>query len=122
LYSADVGRCFARNFALAKRLCRTGVVANVVHPGVVATGLIRTGGIIGVIWRCMVLMAVSEEQGADTPLCAALSPEYGSVSGTYLKKFRAARPNPLALDAVLIERVWTATERLSAATGGAGHT
>ena len=101
-------------FAFAKRLAGTGVTANVVHPGLVASGLVRTGGAIGFVWRCMAPFALLEEQGADTPLAAALAPEFANVSGIYLKKRRAAPPNPQALDPVLVERVWAATERLAA--------
>jgi NAD(P)-dependent dehydrogenase (short-subunit alcohol dehydrogenase family) len=101
-------------FALAKRLEGTGVVANVVHPGLVATGLVRNGGIIGLVWRCMAPFALSGEQGADTALYAALASELATASGLYLKNRRAVRPNCRALDPVLVERVWTATERLTA--------
>ncbi len=106
-------------FALAKRLEGTGVVANVVHPGVVATGLVRTGGVIGLFWRCLGRVALTEEQGADTPLYAALAPEYATVSGVYLKKRRAVPPNRLALDPVLVARVWGATDSLAGQTGNA---
>jgi NAD(P)-dependent dehydrogenase (short-subunit alcohol dehydrogenase family) len=101
-------------FALARRLREKGVVANVVHPGLVATGLVRSGGIIGLAWRCMAPFALSEERGADTALFTALAPEMATVSGLYLKNRRAVRPNHRALDRVLVERVWAATERLTA--------
>jgi NAD(P)-dependent dehydrogenase (short-subunit alcohol dehydrogenase family) len=100
-------------FSLANRLRGTGVVANVVHPGLVATGLVRAGGVIGLVWRGLALMALTGEQGADTPLHAALSPEFASVSGLYLKDRRAVPPNRRALNAELVERVWRATERLT---------
>jgi NAD(P)-dependent dehydrogenase (short-subunit alcohol dehydrogenase family) len=103
-------------FAFAKRLAGTGVVANVVHPGLVASGLVRTGGAIGLVWRCLAPFALSEEHGADTPLAAALTPEFADVSGVYLKNRRAAPPNPRALDPALVERVWTATQQLADGT------
>jgi NAD(P)-dependent dehydrogenase (short-subunit alcohol dehydrogenase family) len=99
-------------FHLADRLKGTGVVANVVHPGLVATGLVRTGGLIGLVWRGLAFAALTEERGADTPLHAALAPEFGAVSGAYLKDRRAVPPNPRALDPDLLKRVWQATERL----------
>jgi NAD(P)-dependent dehydrogenase (short-subunit alcohol dehydrogenase family) len=100
-------------FALASRLSGTGVVANVVHPGLVATGLVRAGGVIGLVWRSLALMALTEEQGADTPLHAALAPELASASGLYLKDRRAVPPNRRALNPDLVERVWQAVERLT---------
>jgi NAD(P)-dependent dehydrogenase (short-subunit alcohol dehydrogenase family) len=100
-------------FAFAKQLAGTGVTANVVHPGLVASGLVRTPGIIGFAWRCMAPFALSEEQGADTPLAAALAPEFANISGVYLKTRRVAPPNRQALDPVLVDRVWAATQRLA---------
>ncbi len=113
-YSQSKLAAMMTTFALARRLAGAGVVANVVHPGMVATGLVRTGGIIGLAWRCMSPMALTEEQGADTPLHAALAPEFAAVSGVYLKNRRIAPPNRQALDLALVERVWAATERLAA--------
>jgi len=100
-------------FALAQKLQGTGVVANVVHPGMVATGLVRTGGVIGFVWRMLGILALTEAQGADTPLYVALAPELSRTSGRYFKKRRVVRPNRRALDPQLVERVWTATERLA---------
>jgi NAD(P)-dependent dehydrogenase (short-subunit alcohol dehydrogenase family) len=101
-------------FALAKRLLGTGVVTNVVHPGLVATGLVRAGGVIGLAWRCLAPWALTQEQGADAPLYAALAPELASVSGFYFKNRKIARPNHQALDSALVERIWTATEDFTA--------
>jgi NAD(P)-dependent dehydrogenase (short-subunit alcohol dehydrogenase family) len=111
-YSQSKLALMMTTFGFANRLKGTGVVANVVHPGLVATGLVRTGGLIGLVWRALALAALTEEEGADTPLHAALAPELASVSGLYLKDRRAAPPNPRALDPDLLERVWQATERL----------
>lgn len=111
-YSQSKLALMMTTFRLADRLKGTGVVANVVHPGLVATGLVRTGGVIGLVWRALALTALTEEQGADTPLHAALAPELASVSGVYLKDRRTAQPNPRALDPELLERVWRATEGL----------
>jgi NAD(P)-dependent dehydrogenase (short-subunit alcohol dehydrogenase family) len=99
-------------FARAKRLGGTGVVANVVHPGLVATGLIKEGGAIGLAWRIMGLFARSAAQGADAPLHAALSPDFARISGAYITNHSAVPPNPLATDFALIDAVETATRRL----------
>ena len=84
-----------------------------VHPGTVASGLVRSGGAVGLAWRIMAPFISSEEQGADTPLHVALAPEFGTMTGAYVKRRRAARPNRLALDQALVERVWLATETLA---------
>jgi len=111
-YSQSKLALMMTTFSWANRLKGTGVVANVVHPGLVATGLVRSGGVIGLVWRALALAALTEQEGADTPLHAALAPELATVSGVYLKDRRAVPPNPRALDPDLLERVWQATERL----------
>jgi NAD(P)-dependent dehydrogenase (short-subunit alcohol dehydrogenase family) len=105
--------------ALAKRLEGTGVTANVLCPGLVATTLVRTGGVIGLVWRCLAAVAKTEEQGADTPLYAALAPELAKMSGVYLKNRRPVPPNRQARDPELLERVWRTTEQLAAPYVGA---
>jgi NAD(P)-dependent dehydrogenase (short-subunit alcohol dehydrogenase family) len=111
-YSQSKLALMMTTFALAKRLEGSGVTANVVHPGLVATRLVRTGGIIGLVWRALAPIALSEEEGADTVLYVSLAPELAAVSGAYFKARRAVPPNPKALDTTLVERVWLATERL----------
>jgi len=99
-------------FETGRRLAGTGVVANVVHPGAVATSLVRSPGIVGWAWRLMAPWLRSEEQGADTPLHVALAEDLAHKSGHYFKDRRAVAPNPLALDQDLARRVWDATEHL----------
>ena len=96
----------------ATRLDGTGVVANVVHPGTVATKLVRAQGAVGIAWRAMSPFLLTEEQGADTPLHVCLAPEYAKVTGRYVKRRQAARPNRLVRNQALVERVWDATETL----------
>ncbi len=96
----------------ARATTGTGVTLNVVHPGLVATGLVRSGGIDQAAWRLLSQVALSEAQGADTPLHVALSPELDGVSGRYLKRRAFVAPNRLARDPALRARVLAATERL----------
>lgn len=101
------------SLALSRRLDGSGVAVNVVHPGTVATGLVRSPGVVGLSWKLMAPFVLSECQGADTPLFAALSPECEGLSGSYLKRRRPVLPNRAALDPALCERVLAATEALS---------
>ena len=98
-------------FEWAERLKTAGVSVNVVHPGAVATGIARDGG-AAFFWRLLTPFLLTPEQGAVTPLHAALSPAMVGVSGCYLKERRIALPNALALDPALRQAVWDATERL----------
>lgn len=111
-YSTSKLAVMMSTFETARLLAGTGVTANVVHPGTVATSLIRTGGPIGLAWRVMRPFLRTEEQGADTPLHAALSPALARVTGRYFKAREAVAPNKRALDPILRREVWDATERL----------
>jgi NAD(P)-dependent dehydrogenase (short-subunit alcohol dehydrogenase family) len=99
------------SFAWAERLA-PDVTVNVVHPGLVATGLVRTPGVVGLAWRLLAPFSHTEAQGAETPLYAALAPAVAGVTGKYLKDKTIVPPNRLALDAALRARVWRAVETL----------
>ncbi len=75
--------------ALARRLSGTGVTANVVEPGFVATNLGRNmGGLRDRIAFTIVRpIQTSAEKGAETSIWAATDPELEDVSGkTFAKK------------------------------------
>ena len=98
-------------FEWARRLAPAATV-NVVHPGLVATGLIKDRGPIGWAWSLMGKFALTPEQGAATPLRAALDPALAHTTGRYLTPAGFGSPNPRAADPALAARVWAATERL----------
>jgi NAD(P)-dependent dehydrogenase (short-subunit alcohol dehydrogenase family) len=111
-YSQSKLALMMATFGWALRLHGTSITANVVHPGLVATGLVRASGVVGWVWRGMAPFVLTAEQGADTPLHVALSAEFAGISGSYVKRRRVVPPNRRALDAGLVEQVWRATEAL----------
>jgi NAD(P)-dependent dehydrogenase (short-subunit alcohol dehydrogenase family) len=100
--------------ALAQRLAGSGVTVNVVHPGLVATEIVRQGGLVGLAWKVMAPFSLTPEQGAETPLYACLSPEMAGKTGLYLKRRRPAPPNPLVENTALTAQVVAAAARLLA--------
>ena len=86
-------------------------VANVVHPGLVRTGLVAKPGVVGLAWSVIGRFGRSPQQGAATPLHVARL-GVGAPSGRYWKDCAEARPNPLATDPALRRRVREATARL----------
>jgi retinol dehydrogenase 12 len=111
-YSQSKLAIMMTTFAHAERLRGSGVVANVVHPGAVATGLIKEKGPIGLAWRLMAPFLRTEEQGADTPLHVALAPDWAQITGAYVKDRAAVRPNPRAAQLELVRKVDSATRAL----------
>jgi NAD(P)-dependent dehydrogenase (short-subunit alcohol dehydrogenase family) len=94
---------------LARRLAGTGVTTYSLHPGVVASDVWRAlpWPIAPLIKRFM----LTPEQGAATSLYCATSPACADESGLYYDECRVARPNFLARDNALAERLWQASER-----------
>lgn len=111
-YSQSKLAVMMTTFLWAQRLKEGGVTANVVHPGFVGSGLVRTPGVIGLAWRLIKPFALSEQAGAVTPLYAALAADQAGTTGKYFKDSKIVAPNPLAENAALCAQVWQATERL----------
>jgi NAD(P)-dependent dehydrogenase (short-subunit alcohol dehydrogenase family) len=99
---------------LAHRLAGTGVTANCLHPGFVATGLgQRDGRLFGFMVRFTMLFAGRAEEGAQTIVHLASSPEIASVSGAYFISSRQAEPSAAARDDVAAKRLWAESERIA---------
>jgi retinol dehydrogenase 12 len=99
---------------LARRLAGTGVTANCLHPGFVATRFgDQTGGLISFGIRIAKRFALSPQQGAETVTYLASSPEVASVTGEYFDKCRPAKPSPEAQDDAMAQRLWKETARLA---------
>jgi len=98
---------------LARRLDGSGVTANSLHPGVVATGFGRSsGGWMGFGVRLIAPLLLRPEQGAETTLYLACSPEVEGVSGQYFERCRPVRPSPAARDDAAARRLWEESARL----------
>lgn len=117
-------------YELARRLAGTGVTANALHPGIVATNfatnnsgvvgpLMRVvaanfvandGGIMGLLTRPLRLIFVSPEQGAQTGIYLATSPEVEGITGKYFVKCKAIPSAPASYDAATAARLWQVSE------------
>ena len=92
-------------WALARRLEGTGVTANAMHPGTVATKLLREA------WGSM--GGKSPAAGADTALWLAASREVEGLSGRF---WIDRRQHPCRFrDDALEERLWSLCESMTAA-------
>jgi len=103
------------NRELAKRLDGTGITANCLHPGFVAT---RFGDNSGGLFQTVIkvakpLGAISPEQGARTIIYLASSPEVEGKSGDYYYKNKLATPTKEAQSDADASRLWDISARLS---------
>jgi len=106
---------------LARRLEGSGVTANCVHPGAVATRLGKNNGGLGrAVTALLAPFILSPARGAATTLYAASSPALEGVSGRYLARQREARPRPATQDPELAGRLWRASAALTGIGAGAG--
>jgi NAD(P)-dependent dehydrogenase (short-subunit alcohol dehydrogenase family) len=101
---------------LARRLAGTGVTANCLHPGFVATRFgDRSGGLMQAIMPVARLGAISPQTGAETIVHLAASPKVEGMSGLYFYKCAVQAPSAEAQDDGAAARLWAESERLAAA-------
>ncbi len=102
---------------LARRLEGKGVTSNALHPGVIATEFGANGDLSGMnalMFRVLKLFLPGPEAGAQTSLYLASAPELETVTGRYFEDCTEKTQSPLAEDAELANRLWTATEKMLA--------
>jgi NAD(P)-dependent dehydrogenase (short-subunit alcohol dehydrogenase family) len=91
---------------LARRLRGSGVTANCLHPGAIATGIWR---IPPVLLRPFLKGA---KEGAATSIYLASSPEVENVSGEYFEDKALKRSSEESYDETKALALWEATSRL----------
>ena len=92
---------------LARRLRGTGVTANCLHPGFVATrfGDQSGGPIAHLLWFAK-FFAISPAQGAETMVYLASSPDVATITGQYYYKLRPTTPSAAARDDRSASLLW----------------
>jgi len=120
-------------YELAHRLEGTGVTVNTLHPGTVATNFAaNNGGIVGQLMRVVAanfaanngrdagplmrllrLILISPEQGAQTSIYLAMSPEVESVTGKYFVKQKAVPSSPASYDTATASRLWQVSAEMT---------
>jgi NAD(P)-dependent dehydrogenase (short-subunit alcohol dehydrogenase family) len=107
-------------YELSRRLAGTGVTANAVHPGLVATNIGRSNGWS---WRVMKpvfdrvfgLKYVSAEEGARGVVHLASSADVEGVSGRYFAGPEPAESSEASRDEAAALRLWRESESLTEA-------
>ena len=102
-------------YALARWLASSGVTANALHPGVVATRIYRSQNRLFnfAAMRVMPVFALSPEKGARTSVYLASSPEVATISGQYFVKCKPKRSWKTSYDEEAQERLWAISEQLT---------
>ncbi len=102
-------------YEFARRLEGTGVTANCLHPGFVATNIGQGG--LGLIGRTVAnfivsLLGISPEEGAKTSIYLASSPDVEGVTGKYFVKSMPKESAPISYDESLQRQLWEESAKL----------
>ena len=101
-------------YALARRLRGSGVTANALHPGVVASGFAAgSGGVWGAFFKVARPFLLSPEWASRTSVYLAADPAVRGNTGGYYEKARPARSSPASYDEAAQEALWAESERLT---------
>ena len=102
-------------YELSRRLAGTGVTANCLHPGLVATN-IAWGLPRPIAWLAWLLnqtpRALSPEDGAKTSVYLADDPAVAGVSGQFFDACQPRRTAAISYDEAACRRLWEASEAL----------
>lgn len=103
------------NRELARRIAGTGVTANCLHPGFVATRFgDQSGGILSVAVKiAKPIGAISPQEGAKTIVYLASSPEVEGKSGGYYYQCAIATPTKEAQSDEDAKRLWDVSAQLA---------
>ncbi len=100
-------------YQLAHRLEGTRVTANCLHPGVIHTGLMRNfSSVVQAAWNVSGRFFKQPDDGAETPVYLASSPEVATVSGQYFKYSKPLGTSAQSYDRNIQQRLWETSERL----------
>ena len=103
---------------LSRRLTGTGVTANCLHPGFVATRFgDASGGLMSVALRVAKKFALTPQEGANTIVYLASSPEVDGVSGKYFHECKQVLPTAEAQKDADARRLWDISAQLSGVGG-----
>jgi NAD(P)-dependent dehydrogenase (short-subunit alcohol dehydrogenase family) len=103
---------------LSRRLSGSGVTANCLHPGFVATRFADTrGGLVSLVVRGAKRFALTPEEGAKTIIYLASSPEVDGISGKYFYKCKQVMPTAEAQNDADAQRLWEVSMQLSGLGG-----
>jgi NAD(P)-dependent dehydrogenase (short-subunit alcohol dehydrogenase family) len=99
---------------LARRLQGTGISANCLHPGFVATRFgDQSGGVLSLGIRAAKTFALTPEQGAQTMVYLASSPDVDEASGGYFVKCKPATASREAQNDADAKRLWEISANIS---------
>lgn len=105
----------AFTYELARRFSNQQVTVNAMNPGLVATNVGESAGGFAAKLKGLVdrIAGMTPEEGAQTIIYLATSPEVENVSGRYFVKEKSVPSAKTSYDLAFCRRLWTVSESLS---------
>ena len=104
-------------YELARRLKGTGVTANCLHPGAVATSLVEKDpdypSSMRLLYKLFKPFLKSPEKGAETSIYLASSPEVEGITGKYFVSKKEAKSSKESYDESVSRRLWEVSAKLT---------
>jgi NAD(P)-dependent dehydrogenase (short-subunit alcohol dehydrogenase family) len=107
-------------YELSERLRETGITANALHPGAVATRLGRNNGLVS--WlrhigsHTLQRNLISPKKGADTAVYLAVSPEVKGVTGKYFDNRKPKESSPESRNREAMQSLWKLSVKMTSLT------
>jgi NAD(P)-dependent dehydrogenase (short-subunit alcohol dehydrogenase family) len=105
-------------YELARRLAGTGVTANALHPGFVATGFAKTEnpGYMKMAMALLKPLAKTPAKGAETMVYLSSAPELTGVTGRYFANKKDTPSSKVSYDESEQRRLWSMSEEMAGLT------
>lgn len=101
-------------YELDRRLAGSGVMVNALHPGFVGTNMgANNGWLVKLFLPLTSLWALSPDEGAETSVFLASSPEVEGVSGKYFYQKKAVPSSPSSLDKEKARQLWEVSTEMT---------
>jgi retinol dehydrogenase-14 len=113
-------------YELARRLDGTGVTANCLHPGVVATGFGHNnksdlyGRAFDLVMTAIRPFLTSPQRGAATSIYLASSPAVDGITGKYFADRKPIRSSTISYDEAVAARLWQLSDEQTRASAASG--
>lgn len=101
-------------YELARRLEGTGVTVNALHPGSVATGFGQNNtGVVKFMIRAFQRFSLTPEEGAETVVYLASSPEVAGISGKYWDRCKPVMSSTDSYNEATAQHLWWISEAMT---------